>query len=268
MEISKSTTLDLETKKIIHDLNERVKELTCLYEISQIYNQSPHDLSVIFNSTVKLLPKAWQYPNSTCARITFEGKEYTTDNFKETEWKQRAPINIKGEIKGTVEVFYLESKPEENEGPFLKEERALINNIADQLARIIQNVRAESKFLQIKQLVGGDQSLSALYTPSEKIKINQEEKEKLLYFLDCIANKERLDLLDYLREKPLSVSELGVLTNKSHSTISHHLKQLEQFAIIIGQKKGKFTYYSLVRDRIGEYINLLQLWFDSAKNFI
>ncbi|MGA1867351.1 MAG: hypothetical protein ACMUJM_02275 [bacterium] len=44
-----------------------------------------------------------------------------------------------GNCVGTVEVYYMEEKPEMDEGPFLKEERDLINTIAAKIARIVKS---------------------------------------------------------------------------------------------------------------------------------
>jgi two-component sensor histidine kinase/PAS domain-containing protein len=74
-----------------------------------------------------------------------EDQEYKTDNFKETVWKQASDIVAHGERIGTVEVCYLGQKPEIDEGPFMKEERDLIDALARRLARLTeQNETKES----------------------------------------------------------------------------------------------------------------------------
>jgi len=61
------------------------------------------------------------------------GQIFKTGRFKETIWKQGAAIILNGNRIGSLEVFYLEEKPETDEGPFLKEERNLINIIVERL---------------------------------------------------------------------------------------------------------------------------------------
>ena len=51
---------------------------------------------------------------------------------------------MNGEQFGTLEVYYLEKKPESDEGPFLKEERHLIHVIAERLGHIIEHRLAEA----------------------------------------------------------------------------------------------------------------------------
>jgi len=117
-------------KQVEHDLGERVKELKCLYGITSILDRPDITLDELYQEVVNLLPPSWQYPEVTCARMIVGEKEYKTNNFRITSWKQPATININGEEKGTVEVYYLEARPEIYEGPFLKEERLLPKGVS------------------------------------------------------------------------------------------------------------------------------------------
>ena len=124
-------------------LRERVKELNCLYSISGLVEKPDISLDEIFQGVVDIIPPSLQYPKVTCSRILLNGKEYKTENFKETNWKQTNGIFVLGELAGSLEVCYLEEKPEIDEGPFLKEERSLINAIAEQLGRIVESVQTQ-----------------------------------------------------------------------------------------------------------------------------
>lgn len=124
-------------------LRERVKELTCLYGITQLVERPSISLEEILQGIVKLLPPAWQYPEITFGRIILDGRSYSTPRFQEGQQKQTADIVVSGERRGVVEVVYAEKKPELDEGPFLKEERSLIDAIAGQVALIIERRQAE-----------------------------------------------------------------------------------------------------------------------------
>jgi GAF domain-containing protein len=71
-------------------------------------------------------------------------------------------INVQGETIGKVEVGYLEEKPERDEGPFLKEERRLINAIAERLGNIIETTRANESLAWESDV---NEALSELYVP-------------------------------------------------------------------------------------------------------
>ncbi len=123
-------------RKRTRDLDERVKELNCLHGISKLVDEPDISLQEIVQGTVDLIPASWQYPEVTCARIILQGQEFRTKNFNEAPWRQTADITVRGQPVGTLDVGYLEERPERDEGPFLKEERSLINAIAGRLGRI------------------------------------------------------------------------------------------------------------------------------------
>ncbi len=139
-----------ERKKTESSLRGRVKELNCLYGISRLLQRRGNTLEDILHGIVNLIIPSWEYPLSTCARIILEGLEYKTGNFSETIWKQSRDIKVYGEKRGAVEVYYLEEKPERYEGPFVREERDLINAIGDQVGRFIERIRVEG-MLNIKE---------------------------------------------------------------------------------------------------------------------
>jgi two-component system NtrC family sensor kinase len=138
-------------------LTERVKELTCLYGIAQIGAQPDISLEVIIQGIVELLPPAWQYPEIAFARIILDGISYTTQGFRECRRKQTAEIIVGGIPRGVVELVYAEEKPDLDEGPFLKEERNLINAVARQIGLVVERKQAEEDKLKLhNQLLHAD----------------------------------------------------------------------------------------------------------------
>ncbi|MEE8358390.1 MAG: ATP-binding protein, partial [Candidatus Hydrothermarchaeales archaeon] len=132
-------------QKRTYDLGERVKELKGLYGTSQLIADPDSTLEGVFQGAVDLIPPSWQYPEITCARITFEGKEFKTANWKAPKWMQTADIITIKKKAGVIEVGYLEQKPEIDEGPFFKEERNLINGLARILGDFIERKMAEEE---------------------------------------------------------------------------------------------------------------------------
>ncbi|MGZ6220967.1 MAG: PAS domain-containing sensor histidine kinase, partial [Syntrophales bacterium] len=64
-------------------------------------------------------------------------------------------IIVNDEKVGTIEVFYLEERLEDYEGPFLKEERGLINAIAIELGEMIAHMRAEKALVEQSRILEG-----------------------------------------------------------------------------------------------------------------
>ena len=125
-------------------LKERVKELECLYNILQIsVDKQNCSLEEIFMDILEVLPRAWQYPEISSAKIVFDDLEYLSVDYITPKYKQESDIIVEGQKRGFVEISYSEETVLHDEGPFLKEERALINSIARKLALII--IRNEEK---------------------------------------------------------------------------------------------------------------------------
>jgi len=130
-------------------LRERVKELTCLYGIAQIAGRPGISLDEVLQGIVELLPRAWQYPEIAFARITLDGVTYKTLGFREGPQKQTVDVVVSGRTRGGIEIIYGEQKPELDEGPFLTEERSLIDEVARQVALIVERREVEEDKLKL-----------------------------------------------------------------------------------------------------------------------
>ena len=132
-------------------LSERIKELTCLYGISKIGENPDLDVETMLTQIVELLPPGWQYPEYTMARIILDGKEYRTGAFTETAAWQEAAIAVQGRKRGKVEVYYSRTFPDLDEGPFLKEERNLINAVARQIGNLLERLESDEEKRQLEE---------------------------------------------------------------------------------------------------------------------
>ncbi|MEJ2599898.1 MAG: response regulator [Anaerolineales bacterium] len=144
-DITERVRTDRERQALTHALGERVKELSCLYSISKLVMTPDISLDEILRGTANLIPLAMQYPQITCARLVLKEKDFRTENFRESLWMQSADISVYGEVSGYVEVYYLEERPQIDEGPFLVEERNLINAIAERLGRVTERLHSEER---------------------------------------------------------------------------------------------------------------------------
>ena len=130
-------------KQVEEDLRERVKELRCLYSITNVIART-ESMDEILRGSAEAMPNGWFYPDIACARICFQGRSYQTGNFRETAWRQAADLMVMGQLVGAVELYYLEERPPRDEGPFLSDERRLIEAIAERLGRLAERQQAEA----------------------------------------------------------------------------------------------------------------------------
>ncbi|MGZ5454641.1 MAG: sensor histidine kinase [Candidatus Aminicenantales bacterium] len=134
-----------EKDKVVWALKERVKELTALHGAARVLEHAGRAPEMILKEIVALLPPAWQYPEIAAAKISLGAVETATPNFARTPWSQTAAFSAGEGAEGLIEVVYLEDKPAIFEGPFLKEERALIQSLAQMLASYFERQAAQEK---------------------------------------------------------------------------------------------------------------------------
>jgi pyruvate,water dikinase len=135
-------------ENLIYELKERAKELNCLYQVQELLSVPEITIEEICQRMVEILPPGWQYPDICQAKINFGGISYHAPGFQESPWEQSADILVQDEIVGTISVFYAEERPQSDEGPFLKEERKLINTVAEQFGFHILHSRLRQVFQQ------------------------------------------------------------------------------------------------------------------------
>ncbi len=139
-------------EKRTHDLTERVKELNCLFAIASIAHQRDLSLTEALQQIVEAIPPGWQYPKIACAQLSLSRQIFQTGNFKQTEWELTHNIMINGQKAGAVSVCYLKAPPASQKEPFLKEEKALIQVIAGQVATIVERIQAEETVRESEKL--------------------------------------------------------------------------------------------------------------------
>ena len=124
-------------------LTERIKELNCLYGISNLLENNGVSLPWILSRAVTLIPAALQFPEKACASITLDGGEYFSANFRKTPWSSKTPIMLDERQVGELEVFYSEEVAGDAHGLFLEEERHLLRAIGERLSRVLGMKLAE-----------------------------------------------------------------------------------------------------------------------------
>ena len=127
--------------KIIETLRERAKELQCLYQVHELTGDPERALDDVCRRLVDVLPPGWQYPNVCWARIVIDGVICEPPRPRESVSVQRAPIIVQGDAVGSIEVCYSRQMPRADEGPFLKEERKLIDTIAQRVGHFLMQRR-------------------------------------------------------------------------------------------------------------------------------
>ncbi|GAB4292525.1 MAG: PEP/pyruvate-binding domain-containing protein [Marinilabiliales bacterium] len=221
--------------KLLHEKEERLKELQGINKTVEIIKHSK-SVENSLNQIARILPAAFQYPENTCSIISYGNRCYKSANFKETKWFISQKFETINDKQGEIKVFYTKKFPDEYEGPFLKEEIDLLNNIANiitgyinsQIGRNILDINKTTKIQSEK-----DDSFSIT---------RQEIKKSGKYLLQRFISKynEERDIFHDLM--PFKVKEILLIANL--------------YDAFIIEKEGRFSEHIL-----GEYhqLNLTSL---------
>jgi len=126
---------------LIDRLRERAKELTCLYQAQDLTGDPERTLDDVCRGLLEVLPTGWRHPDACWVKITVDSSVFERPGATETPWVQRAPIVALGQPAGAIEVFYERYFPKADEGPFLKEERRLLDHVSRLLGRYVAERR-------------------------------------------------------------------------------------------------------------------------------
>ncbi|MFZ5570306.1 MAG: PAS domain-containing sensor histidine kinase [Thermodesulfobacteriota bacterium] len=158
-------------------LRERMKELACLHGLSRLFDTPGSSLEEILQQSMLLLPPGWQYPEITAAKLVLDDRVYKTPNHRMTEWRLSSDVRVFGKTSGFLEIVYLEERAPEDCGPFLKEEKDLIDSIAERMGRIAE------KFIALENLRRSDIKYRDLYDNAPDMYISVDATTAVI--LEC-----------------------------------------------------------------------------------
>jgi pyruvate,water dikinase len=130
-------SMDRPSQDILSALQERAKELNCLYQIDELLYDDSRPRGEVLQLVVRALPQGWQFPESLAASLRIEDQRWVSRDEYSGQDYLRAPIVLDGTELGELTVCYVDEYPERDEGPFLKEERRLLNTIAIRLSQFL-----------------------------------------------------------------------------------------------------------------------------------
>jgi hypothetical protein len=214
-----------EIRKLIFERTERLKELAAINQTNDILREGkPVDETL--QQLAKLFPGAWQYPEFTVCRIVFNSKEYLSPGFAESRWMQRQSFESIDGGSGFIDIFYTREFILFDEGPFLKEERHLIANLASAISGYLNSMAAR-------------ELLKKTRTPEKSVPfdVNREGGFSGKQLLQRFLNKNNYDRDVYHDLQPFKVKEILLVANL-----------YDAYTI---EKEGRFSEYVL-----GEYHQL------------
>lgn len=229
---------------LVHVLEERAKELNCIYTIDDALNNTELKPDEIFTSIVNAIPGGWQFPEISKAKIIIANKSYESENFIESNYFIKSDICTNENNVGSVYVYYTKETPEFDEGPFLKEERKLLNTIAERLGRYLQHEESKKILSDLKEIKdntekgkkGNWRIIIEMLNKTDPV-LYKTILRKLLHHLCWNDIKEAIDFLTSSSIETKSIDEKSPLDeNKPLKKKIVNTKEYEDTILILTEK--------------------------------
>ncbi|MFA5418982.1 MAG: PEP/pyruvate-binding domain-containing protein [Bacteroidales bacterium] len=199
--------------QLMLELKERAKELNCLYEVQEVLNKTVLTNEELCSELVQVIPPGWQYPEICKVKLTCFNQVFASTDFEETPWVIRSPILVQEIRSGEIAVYYTEERPLSDEGPFLKEERKLIDTIAERCSLLILHQKLKSVFNQ--EIVAGKDQKSEWWVILDMLKQTDPKllirlSRKMINYLCWTGVEEANKMLELF--SPAFKSDVTMLT--------------------------------------------------------
>ncbi len=149
----------LETRSV--ELQVRLKELHCLYELSNLFEEHEGQVEVLGQRAIDLVPGGFSHPERTWGRLRLDDRAFCSADFREGPSCLKASLTINGEARGSLEVY---ADPDPDAPAFLVEEQELVKSIADLIQGLVDHVEVEADNRRVEQALLQSQKLEALGT--------------------------------------------------------------------------------------------------------
>jgi len=202
-DITERKNVEKEKEKLLHDLNERIKEINGLYSLGKLSEQI-ENIEDIFNKFIRdVVPPSMQFPDKTFAKIELDGKKYC--NYGKNElcdsiFCLTAPIIVKEKQRGILTAGYIEDMP------FIEKfEQKLINGYAERLGRIIERKESEEEVRKIKErlrsfMESSPDIFALLDSELNYVEVNKTGLKYLKKTKEEIIGKNILDIIPALKK--------------------------------------------------------------------
>ncbi|MBN1339203.1 MAG: pyruvate, phosphate dikinase [Bacteroidales bacterium] len=180
---------------------ERLKELAIINQTTAILREGKMPEETL-QKLAMIIPNGWQYPEFAVGRILFDGAGYKSYNFRVTGWQQVQEFETIDGKSGKIEIYYLKSFPHADEGPFLKEERDLLINLANLITGYLNSLKG-------KAAIGKTMEKKGEPSQARKETYSGTSRQLLQQFL----NKNNYDRDIYHDLMPFKVREILLVAN-------------------------------------------------------
>ncbi len=203
-------------------------------------------------------------PECYSCKIKLDGREYKTEDFVETEWKQSSEIESKGMHCGTIDVFCSEGETGSAESPFLKEEEDLLSTIADIVGEAIEHEQAKESLLEgeekYRSLVSNISLGVFRSTPGPRgrfLEVNPAMERVTGYSREELTQMDFADLYQHPEEREALLEGIASATGMTTRQLQFKKKDGSEITVSdtkvpIRSSDGQVLYYDGIMEDITE----------------
>ena len=181
------------------ELHMRIKELNCLYKVSQLLGKQSSTLAEILQGVVEIIPTAFQDPDAICAHIRMNGQEFKSEKSKKCQWKESFDIELSGKPIGSIGIGYKEGLFPADSALFPAESTTLLKTVAEQIAKTFARIQADEDLRESEEkyrLVVDNASEAILVVQDGVFKyVNSALSEILKYPKEDLLSKAVFDFV-------------------------------------------------------------------------
>lgn len=240
-------------------LVERRKELRGLYAAARAVAESA-TYGELFERTCRLVPPAWKYPEVARCSIHFDGQTYQSSSFEKSDWCQSANITVSGQVRGHIEVYYTERRPSHQEGPFLSEERELLEGLAEMVAGAVARIDADTSRRDILDII--DESPAIVFrlknTPGLPVDYVSRNIESILGYRCEDFTSGRINYASILHEDDRAQADIAVRHRPEATSATYRVRTKD------GEVRWVEDRTTAVRDSTGEITHFQGIILDAT----
>lgn len=169
-DITEKKKSDQTYNELTSDLNQKIKQINCLYDITDISGVPGITFEEIIQKSLEIIPVGLKYSHDIGVQIVFDNKQFCSENYQETPWAYSVPLKAQKKKLGHIKVVYLEEKPKIHKDPFHFSEKILLKNISEKFGQIIESKNLEKHLRQNQEKLEEVQRIAKIGNLEKEIK--------------------------------------------------------------------------------------------------
>lgn len=153
-----------ETKILLREKEQLLRELNCLYKISRIMEESSGSLDNILAQIVLLIPEAMSNPDCSFAVISYDRKEYLSSHLVNPDILVERDLIVSGNKKGKMTIGYKDTRAGCTKAQFDDRDKGFFDTVTERIAKIIELSIARNELKKLER---------------EVIDISERERQKI-----------------------------------------------------------------------------------------